>query len=212
MNFKELTAEVFIVESTGNNLILFDIDDTLLKAQGINIYRKLPTDKGEVALTPAEYAKEKVTKETRQYYDFRDFRDPKKVAESIKTSLPIIPNLKIMDNYIKKGWRIGLLTARGLEDLIADSMSKWLKHKDKKDNIQDIGDKLVRELVFAMNDSNKRYEGEDVFDKKANVIKKLAQEYDRVVFYDDDVKNVEAVKEMAKNNNLKNVVVRQAKK
>lgn len=212
MNIKELAAEVFIVESTGNNLILFDIDDTLLKAQGINMYRKLPTDKKEVVLTPSEYAKEKITGELKQYYSYRDFKDPEKVKQSIKTSLPIISNLAIMDSYIKNGWKIGLLTARGLEDIIADSMKKWLKHKDVKGDLQNIGDKLVRELVFAMNDSNKKYKGHSDFDKKANVIKGLAKKYDRIVFYDDDIKNIEAVKEMAKKYNLKNVVARQAKK
>jgi len=212
VNFKELAAEVFIAESIGNNLILFDIDDTLLKAQGIKLYRKLPTDKEEVELTPGEYAKEKVTPELKQYYDYRDFRDPVKVAESIKTSLPIISNLKILDNYIKNGWTVGLLTARGLEDVIADSMKKWLKHKNEKGDLQSIGDKLVRELVFGMNDSNKKYEGASDFDKKANVIKKLAKKYDRVVFYDDDLKNIAAVKEMVEKENIKNVVARVAKK
>jgi len=196
VNFKELAAEVFIAESIGNNLILFDIDDTLLKAQGIKLYRKLPTDKKEVELTPGEYAKEKVTPELKQYYDYRDFRDPVKVAESIKTSLPIISNLKILDSYIKN----------------ADSMKKWLKHKNEKGDLQSIGDKLVRELVFGMNDSNKKYEGASDFDKKANVIKKLAKKYDRVVFYDDDLKNIAAVKEMVEKENIKNVVARVAKK
>lgn len=212
MNFLETVMGSFIPESIGNNLLLLDIDDTLLTAQGIKIWRKLPSDKKEVALTPDEYAKEKVTPETKKYYDYREFRDPEKVAQSIKTGIPIIPNLQTMDSYIKNGWKIGILTARGLENVIADSMKKWLMRKNEKGKLEQIGDKLVRELVFAINDSNKKYTGEGDFGKKANVIKRLAGEYDRIVFIDDDGKNIKAVKELIEKENLKNVVVREAKK
>lgn len=212
MNIIELMAETSIAESVGNSLLLLDIDDTLLTANGIKIWRKLPTDKKEVGLTPEQYAKEKVTPENRKYYSYKEFTDPKKVAKSIKTGIPIIPNLSIMDSYIKNGWKIGILTARGLENVIADSMKKWLMHKDEKGKLQNIGDKLVRELIFAINDSNKRYAGEGDFDKKKNVIKKLAKQYDRIVFIDDDPKNLKAVKEMVEKEGIKNVYPKEAKK
>ena len=61
-------------------ILLLDIDDTLLKAQNIFIWRKLPTDKEEVKLTPDQYSKESVTAETKPHYDYREFRDAVKVS------------------------------------------------------------------------------------------------------------------------------------
>jgi phosphoglycolate phosphatase-like HAD superfamily hydrolase len=194
MNVIELieTATLF-EERVENSILLLDIDDTLLKAQNIYIYRKLPTDKKEVALTPEEYAKEQVPLDKRQYYDYRDFSNPEKTARSIKTGWPIIPNLKIMDDYINKGWKIGILTARRVEDVVFKSIRDWLMYRDKGE-LKQIGDKLVRDLDHAINDEKKKYPGETDFARKANVIKNLAKKYDRVIFIDDDLKNVKAVK------------------
>lgn len=199
MNTLEILAEGLLLEENGKSLLLLDIDDTLLKAQNIYIYRKLPSDEKEVKLTPQEYANDPNTKnkENKKYYDYREFRDPKKVAESIKTGMPIIPNLKMVDSYVNNGWDIGILTARGMEKVIFDSIKVWLKIKDKKGNLQDVGDKLIKDLVFAINDDNKEYKGRTDFEKKKNVIKDLAKKYDRVWFLDDDQKNIDAV------NNLK---------
>jgi len=213
MNIIELMAETSIAESVGNSLLLLDIDDTLLTAQNIYIHKILPSGKIE-KLTPEQYAAEDTKKQKASgvKYSYEEFNDPKKVAKSIKTGIPIIPNLSIMDSYIKNGWRIGILTARGLEDVIADSMKKWLMHKDEKGKLRNIGDKLVRELIFAINDSNKRYAGEGDFDKKKNVIKKLAKQFDRIVFIDDDPKNLKAVKDMVEREKIKNVYPKEAKK
>jgi hypothetical protein len=197
MNFSELvTRELFLNEGTGKNLLLLDIDDTLLTAQGIKIWRKLPTDKAPVALTPAEYAEETVTTDTKQYYDYREFRDADKVGNSIKSGIPIISNLKMMDEYIKNGWDIGILTARGMENVIFKSIKSFLKFKNAKGNLQNVGHKLVRDLVFAINDDNKKYKGKTDFAKKTNVMKGLLDKYDRVWLIDDDPKNIKAINDM----------------
>lgn len=207
MNMLEMMLEE-LTTKTKNSLLLLDIDDTLVKPLNIFIYRKLPTDKKEIKLTPEQYAKEKVSIETKKYYDYKEFRDLNSVARSIKTGLPIVSNLKIMDEYIKNGWKIGMLTARGMEEVIFKTMKAWLMFRDEKGNLQKIGDKLVRNLVNAMNDDKKHYEGTTDFEKKANVIKKLSKKYDRITFIDDDVKNLEAIKNL----NLKNVYTKLAKK
>lgn len=211
MIFKEILNEYLTEEAFENSLLLLDIDDTLLKAQNIYIYRKLPSDKQEVKLTPDQYAQESVTAATKQYYNYRDFDNAEIVGKSIKTGLPIVSNLQLMDSYIKKGWKIGILTARGMEDVIFDSMKAWLKIKDKKGNLKDIGDKLVRDLVFAINDDKKRktiYKGETDFERKANVIKDLSKKYNRIIFIDDDIKNIKKVKQLK----LKNVMTKIAEK
>ncbi len=207
MNIIELieTATLF-EERVENSLLLLDIDDTLVKSQNIYIYRKLPTDKKEVALTPDQYAQEKVTADKKQYYNYREFRNADKVGESIKTGIPIIPNLKIMDDYIRRGWKIGILTARGMEDVVFKSLKAWLMFRDKKGDLQEIGDKLVRNLVYAINDDDKHYPGKTDFDRKVNVIRELSKKYNRIIFVDDDAKNVKAVKALK----IPNVMVKYA--
>jgi len=196
MNFAEtLTQELFEASPKHKSLLLLDIDDTLLTAQGIKIWRKLPTDKKEVGLTPDEYAKEKVTSDTKKYYDYREFRDADKVGKSITTGIPIVSNLKTMDDYIKNGWDIGILTARGMEPIIFKSIKQFLKFKQGKD-LKPIGDKLIRDLVFAVNDDNKKYKGGTDFGKKTEVMKSLLNRYDRVWLIDDDSKNIKAINDL----------------
>ena len=199
-----------LMESGHNSLLLLDIDYTLVKARNIYIYRNHPDyDTEEVQLTPEEFAKDPLAEDedNKQYYDFREFRDPIKVAKSIDTGIPIISNLRIMDNYISNGWTIGVLTARGLEDVIDSTMRVWLKFRDKSTGqLEDIDTKLIRELVFAINDDTKKYKGKGDFTRKANVIKDLTKEYDRVWLIDDDLKNVNAVNKMAEKERLQNKV------
>ena len=70
---KEYTNQQLNELAKTNRLILLDVDDTLLKPTGVYIYRNLPSDPQEVALTPYEYGLESVTPETKKYYDYRDF-------------------------------------------------------------------------------------------------------------------------------------------
>jgi len=196
-----------LFEEKGENLLLLDIDDTLLKANNIFVIKKNP-DGSETKLTPDQYAKEKVTPENQNNYDYREFRDPDKVYDSITTGLPIIPNLKIIDEYIKRGWKVGVLTARAFEEVTFNALKDWLQYRDKTGNLQAIGDKLVRGLVYAVNDENKKYRGNTSFERKANVIQDLAKRYDRIVLIDDDPKNLKAVRDL----HLQNVFVKQAHK
>lgn len=188
-----------LTEAKRNKLLLLDIDDTLVKAQGIYIYKK--TESGEKALTPDEFAKENVKSDNE--YDFRDFRSAEKVSNSIKKGKPIIGVLQYMDRMIGKGYKIGILTARGMEGVIQDTMLGWLMYK-KKGKLRNIDNKLKE--VFAVNDAVKQYRGANSFEKKANVMKDLAKRYDKVVFVDDDEKNVKAVNNLhLKNVQAKNV-------
>lgn len=201
MNFREIVKNVFLGEETADgekSLLLLDLDDSLLQAKNIFIIRKLPTDKAEVKLTPAQYAKEKVTPENKKCYDYREFRDPNKVSKSILTSHPIIANLKIMDSHIKHGWELGVLTARGMEDVVAKALQKWLKFRDEKGNLIPIGKLLPRNMIFAVNTEDKVYEGKTDAEKKSNVMKKLRNKYFRVKLLDDDTKTIKAVKEIKK--------------
>lgn len=179
-----------------NRLILLDVDDTLLKPTGVYIYRNLPSDPQEVVLTPYEYGLEVVTPETKKYYDYRDFIDPVKTQRSIEKAEPIVANLSVMDDYLKLGHQIGILTARANEDIVFDGLKQFLMYKDSKGNLVPIGDRLSRENVYAINDSNrvKTLEAETDYEKKAEVVEKLLNVYDEIVFIDDDMKNVKQMR------------------
>jgi len=201
MKTKELIQELLFEERKvpdGKRYIaLFDIDQTLVVPGNISIWKK-KVGENEVALTPDQYAKENVVEEKKNgtTYDYREFRDPKKVKESIAGGAPISKNVKMMNDHVKNGWSVGILTARGLEDVIFDSIKQWLMFRKETALLPSLGKSLARNLVHAVNDEVIKYEGMTDFEKKSNVIRKYAKEYDRVKFIDDDDFNVNAVKKM----------------
>lgn len=164
------------------HLLLLDIDDTLLKAKNnMKIYHK-PTGR---ALSPEEYAKESNPKSE---YDYRDFRDPKKVYESIVNGAPYINNLKVLDDFYNAGADIGILTARGCEDIVYKAIKAFLRVKDKNGKL--IKPVLPRERVHGVNDDDKFYPGNSDAEKKKNVIRSYYNKYDYITLFDDDVKNI----------------------
>lgn len=193
---KEYTNQQLNELAKTNRLILLDVDDTLLKPTGVYIYRNLPSDPQEVALTPYEYGLESVTPETKKYYDYRDFIDPIKTQMSIEKAEPIVANLSVMDDYLKMGHQIGILTARANEDIVYNGLKNFLTYRDSKGNLVPIGDRLSRENVYAINDTNraKTLESETDYGKKAEVVEKLLNRYDEIVFIDDDMKNIKQMK------------------
>lgn len=179
-------------------ILLLDIDDTLLKADSslLKIYRKLPTDKAEVPLTSAEYAKEHVTPETKKYYDYRDFRDPQKVYNSIVKGAPLLNNLKVVDAFYNGGYKLGILTARGCADAVRRAVKTFLKVKDANGNFVKAP---VEEVdIHCVNDDDHPYPGATDFEKKQNVLRNYANKYDYVYFIDDDIKNIKALKALKK--------------
>lgn len=209
MNTKTILLETFVLsEAEGNSLLLIDIDDTLLKAKGIFIRRKLPSDSKVVKLTPEQYAKDPNTKkpENRQYYDYSDFRDKSLVQKSIEQGKPLLGNLRLIDKYIANGWDIGILTARGMEDAIYESIKKFLMYRSPPETgeLIAIGDKLKRNRVFAVNDEKKKYKGNTDAEKKANVMLELLNKYNRVYLIDDDAKNLKNVETLAEVKKLRN--------
>ena len=190
-------------------LIVFDIDDTILKVDPslMSVYKKEP-GKQEIRLTTNEFAKDPDAEDEskKSWFDYRDFRDPVKVYNSIITGTPLIKNLKIMDDYIKAGYDFCFLTARGCEDVIKKAIGDFLKFRDEDGALKELGDSFKKTFSHAVNDDIRNYPGKTDAEKKANVLIKLCKEYDKVVFVDDDKKNVSA----ARNLNIKNLKVLKA--
>ena len=180
-------------------IIVFDIDDTLLKVNGdeIRVYKTNPETGKEEALTTEQFAKDPDSQDPskRDWYSFRDMRDPVKVYNSIISGTPLIKNLRIMDSYVEAGYDFCFLTARGAEETVKKAIRDFLKIRDKETGaLREIGDIFKETLSHAVNDDFKDYPGKTDAEKKANVLKQLCKDYDKVVFVDDDHKNVRAAR------------------
>lgn len=188
--------------SNQTGIIVFDIDDTLLKADSseISIYKKTPN--GEIALSTDEFAKDPDAGNS-EMFDFRDFNDPIKIYQSIISGTPLIKNLKIMDAYINAGYEFCFLTARACEDVVKSALNSFLKTKKPNGVLTELGDAFNKTLSHAVNDKLAKYPGKTDAEKKANILIKLCKEYDKVVFVDDDKKNISAAKQL----DLKNLTV-----
>ena len=188
-------------------IIVFDIDDTLLRVDPneMHVWKKDPDTGREIALTTAQFAEDPDAADLskKHLFSFREFQDPVKVYNSIISGTPLIKNLRIMDDYIEAGYEFCFLTARGCEDTIKKALDDFLLHKTDTGAMKQLGDKFNKVLSHAINDQSKNYPGSSDAEKKANVLKELCKKYDRVVFVDDDNKNVHA----AKNLNIDNLKV-----
>ena len=205
MRLKEFLTEAVQPSLQGKNyMLLLDLDDTLVTATGIFIYKKLPDGKEQV-LTPVEFAKEKVTEKNKENYDLRDFRNADKVKQSIIKGKPIIKNLKLMDQHHKAGWTIGILTARGMEDVVYDALANWLMVYDYREKkLKPVADVLKRDFVAAISDAKYEqvFKGMAHFDRKVAKIKELLKKFDYIKFLDDDMKNIKAVRDRIKSGEL----------
>ena len=177
-----------------SGLIVFDIDDTLLKANAkdFHIYKKV--NGKEIALTTDEFAKDPDASDPDKLhtiFDYRDFANPEKVYQSIITGTPLLRNLRILDDYVAAGYDLCFLTARQCEEVVKKAIDSFLRVR--RDGIlTELGDAFNKTLSHAVNDEVKKYPGKTDAEKKANILMKLCQTHDKVVFVDDDRKNVHA--------------------
>ena len=186
-------------------LIVFDIDDTILKVDPniMKIYKRVPGEKVK-ELTTEDFAKEKdaADPDKRSWFDLTDFNTPIKVYNSIISGTPLIRNLKIMDDYVRAGYDFCFLTARSCEEVVKRAISDFLKMRSEDGKLKELGDSFKKTFSHAVNDQIKKYPGRTDAEKKANILKKLCKVYDKVVFVDDDTKNVHAARNL-KISNLK---------
>ena len=205
------SLQVYILEKVKDlpesvkGLIVFDIDDTLLKVDSskISIYKKV--DGKEVALSTEEFAKDPDAADPskKDLFDLRDFYTPEKVYNSIMSGTPLIRNLKIMDDYVNAGYDFCFLTARGCEETVKKALNDFLRIRKDDGALHELGDVFKKTISHAVNDHYKIYKGETDAEKKANVLIDLCKKYDKVVFVDDDTKNVRAARGL----NIKNLKV-----
>ena len=186
-------------------LIVFDIDDTILKVDPniMKIYKRVPGEKVK-ELTTEDFAKDPdaADPDKRSWFDLTDFNTPIKVYNSIISGTPLIRNLKIMDDYVRAGYDFCFLTARSCEEVVKRAISDFLKMRSEDGKLKELGESFKKTFSHAVNEQIKKYPGRTDAEKKANILKKLCKENDKVVFVDDDTKNVHAARNL-KISNLK---------
>jgi FMN phosphatase YigB (HAD superfamily) len=181
-------------------LICFDIDDTLVKTNSYIIKRS--KDGKEVKLNSDEFAHDTDKYGEEYEYDFSDFEDANKIRDGILTGTPLIKNLKILDHYANKGYEIAFLTARSNENLVYNTLLKFLKIRNENGKLEPVIGKLSKELSVAIED--KKYAG--MFksikhsERKAEVLNDYCDIFDEVIFIDDDPNNLAAAKKLNREN------------
>ena len=177
------------ITSFQNNIIFLDIDNTLLIPQNIFIYSN------NISYTPEEYAKLNIKQEDKINYDYSDFRDHDIIKNSILTSIPLEDNLKDIDNFVAEGFELGILTARGQENLIARIIPKWLKRK-----VKNKFPRIKRDNIHGISDQYIKYEGKTDGEKKLNVLIKHVEsgKYDNVFLIDDNIYTIETIRKYNK--------------
>lgn len=198
----ELFESIKELKDTEKGIIVFDIDDTLLRADSslIKIYKRFPNGK-EIALSTSEFAKDKDIDNPEITFDYRDFRDKVKVRQSILNGKPLIKNLRIMDSYINAGYDFCFLTARSCEDTVAEALYEFLRLRTPNGTLRKLRNTFKRNMSYAVNDETHTFPAniKDA-DRKSYVLTKLCKKYDKVVFVDDDAKNLMSARSLGLSN------------
>lgn len=190
---KYISEKIHELPNGVRGIVVFDIDDTLLRCDpdSIHVYKKDPFTGEETALTTAEFALDPDAHDHKEWFDYREFNDEEKVYQSILKGTPILKNLKLMDAYIKAGYKFCFLTARGCEDTIKSALREFLRYKDDNGNLRELENIFKDKYSHAINDQYKEYPGDTDAEKKANVLRDLCKKFDKVIFVDDNAKNLQ---------------------
>jgi hypothetical protein len=172
---------------------IFDVDDTLVVTDSkikVTDHKKNRT----YELTPKEF--NEYTANPNHDLDFSDFEN----SDILKAGNIIDWVFNILKGTMKKGKRVGIITARGNAQMIYD----FLIH-----NGVDVNPKYI----FAINDPKQNFSGDNIALKKKQAFKRLiALGFNDFTFFDDDKDNIKLAKELAKedpNIKMKTRLIRQ---
>ena len=196
MKFEEVINIVEEVKEVkdGEGCLCVDIDDCILQADSssIGIWKEKPGEK-PIRLSSEQYAKDPDAATHKEWFNYKEFRDPEKVYNSIINGTPLLRQLRLLDAHVRANYHIAFLTARGLQDVVDKALRAFLKYKDSNGNLVPIGDKLKSDISAAVNDMKwvEAYPTAGDPEKKAMVLKNLCKKYKKVKFCDDDLKNLQ---------------------
>lgn len=162
---------------TGNRLVIFDLDDTLITTDAKIKIVDRHTGKIIKEMTPQEFNSFE-GKSKRHILNFEDFLSPEILRQG-KFIHEIFSKLK---NYYKKGVPVSIVTARSSSDLVRNF---FLEH--------DID--IHPQLVIAINDPQYEYSG-SIADKKLQAIQDLIDlGFKHLTFFDDSEDNLRLAKQ-----------------
>lgn len=196
MKFEEVINIVEEVKEVkdGEGVLVCDLDDCILQADSssIGIWKEKPGEK-PIRLSSEQYAKDPDAATHKEWFNYKEFRDPEKVYNSIINGTPLLRQLRLLDAHVRANYHIAFLTARGLQDVVDKALRAFLKYKDSNGNLVPIGDKLKSDISAAVNDMKwvEAYPTAGDPEKKAMVLKNLCKKYKKVKFVDDDLKNLQ---------------------
>lgn len=173
-----------------NRLIIFDLDDTLVKTEAKVKIISHKTKKIIAELTPKDFNSFK--KRSGHILNFDDFDDPEILRQG-RLIHSIFSKLKY---YYNKGVPVSIVTARSSSDIVR---SFFLEN----------GIDIHPDLVIAINDPSANLEG-NIAERKQKAIRNLIDDgYTNLIFFDDNEENLRLAKNLEgyKNSKIKLIQV-----
>ena len=163
---------------TGNRLVIFDLDDTLVTTDAKIKIVDRKTGKVIKEMTPQEFNTFE-SKSKRHVLNFEDFLSPEILRQG-KFIHEIFNKLK---SYYKRGIPVSIVTARSSSDLV-------------RNFFLDQGIDIHPQLVIAINDPQYKYKG-SVAERKQEAIRDLIDlGFKHLTFFDDSEDNLRLAKEI----------------
>ena len=162
---------------TGNRLVIFDLDDTLVTTDAKIKIVDRHTGKIIKEMTPQEFNSFE-SKSKRHVLNFEDFLSPEILRQG-KFIHEIFTKLK---NYYKRGIPVSIVTARSSSDLVRNF---FLEH----------GIDIHPQLVIAINDPKYGYEGSIAQRKKKAIEDLIDLGFKHLTFFDDSEDNLRLAKQ-----------------
>ena len=160
---------------------VFDFDDTLIKTKAkVHIYNNNKLIK---SLTPAEYNDYEA--QPNDELNFDDFNNPLFILQGKKYKMwPVLQNIYNAKKTGRYNSDIYILTARSNKSKY--TISSFL-HRN--------GIEIPIENIFTIGDDSNPEQ--DISKDKQNILEKLNKEYDKIIFFDDNIDNVEMAKNIS---------------
>lgn len=163
---------------TGNRLVIFDLDDTLVTTDAKIKIIDRRTGKVIKEMTPQEFNTFE-SKPKKHILNFEDFLSPEVLRQG-KFIHEIFSKLK---NYYKRGIPVSIVTARSSSDLVRNF---FLEN----------GIDIHPQLVIAVNDPQYEYKG-SIAERKKQAIKDLIDlGFKHLTFFDDSEDNLRLAKQV----------------
>lgn len=183
ISLKQYILEQFSVAgTTSNKILLFDVDDTLIKSD-VKVY---VMKNGEIVnrLSSEDYNTYKL--KPGESFDYSEFDD-----EHILNKSQFLKYWDTLKREYSEGTHIGILTARADKDMIY----RFFKSK---------GFTIKNELVFAISDPKLKLKGNTIEERKASAIETIIKYgYNTIVFFDDNQDNLNKAKKLEQRYDIK---------